>query len=346
MTFDIPNQNSLMTMNDKSLNTPVLFLIFNQPTITQRVFNEIRKVKPKKLFVSADGHRDWIKGEEEECDRAREIVKKVDWDCELYTNFLESNHGSAGGVSLGIRWFFDNVEEGIILEYDCLPVQSFFFFCEKMLNLYRNDSRIMAISGSNYQLGKTRGNASYYFSRIPSAWGWATWKRAWKFWDGNMPTFPSFKRDNLIKNLFNNSRVRRFWCQKIEKAYEETSKSTWGFAWVYAVFLQNGLCVTPNVNMISNIGFSELATHAKDPDHFLANLPTGNIHVDKLTHPYHCLPDLEADEFFTLRLYDEEGEKLFHKVIKIIKEFAKLAIPKPYYFSLRNFYYKHFKVIK
>lgn len=311
------------------MNTAVLFIIFNQPEITQRVFAEIRKAKPPKLFVAADGPRTDKIGEAEECEQTRAIIKQVDWNCKVYRNFRQKNVGCRIAVSSAITWFFENVNEGIILEYDCLPVPSFFSFCEKMLEMYRDDERVMAISGSNFQFGRKRGNASYYFSRIPSAWGWASWKRAWKYWDSDIPSFPYFKQNNEIKILFHNNRVQKFWIGKLEKVHRGIYRNNWGFAWVYAVFSQNGLCVTPNINLVSNIGFSPKATHATDLNHPHANLPTYKIDVDNLIHPSCFLPHLEADEYFSLCLHKVEGEKLSEKLTiasrKLTVRLRKLA---------------------
>jgi hypothetical protein len=136
-------------------------------------------IKPRQLFVAADGPRPEIDGEYDKCDKVRSIVDSINWECEIKTLFRESNLGCRKAVSNAISWFFQSVEEGIILEDDCLPSPSFFFtFCAEMLQRYRHDEKIMMISGNNFQNGIRRGNASYYFSQIPNIWGWATWKNA------------------------------------------------------------------------------------------------------------------------------------------------------------------------
>jgi hypothetical protein len=173
-------------------NTPVLFLIFNRPNTTEQVFEAIAKAKPRCLFVAADGPRTDKEGEAEKCQAVRDIIKRVDWDCEVKTLFREQNLGCKEAVSSAITWFFEQVEEGIILEDDCLPSDSFFSFCAELLEKYRDDKRIMMISGDNFQDGIQRGDASYYFSSVPWIWGWATWRRAWRLYDREMQTFPSF----------------------------------------------------------------------------------------------------------------------------------------------------------
>ena len=162
--------------NQNMFNTPILFLIFNRPEVTFAVFEQIQKIQPKYLFIAADGPRNYK--ENELCKATRDVVQKIDWDCELKTLFRNENLGCAKNVSSAIKWFFDHVEKGIILEDDCYPDLSFFSFCEELLNYYDNNDRIMAISGFNAQLGIKRTKHSYFFAEIPLVWGWATWRKA------------------------------------------------------------------------------------------------------------------------------------------------------------------------
>ena len=173
-----------------SFKTPVLFLIFNQPEITVETFAIIAKLKPSILYISADGPRNGY-SEEHECNLTRKkVLSMINWKCDVHKRFLSKNVGCKEAVSTGIDWFLKEQKEGIILEYDCVPSRSFFYFCQEMLSRYRNDSRIFSISGTNYQFGNSFGDGDYYYSRIPSVWGWATWERAWKYWDGSISDYP------------------------------------------------------------------------------------------------------------------------------------------------------------
>src|SRR5512139_3287315 len=170
-------------MSDWQLKTPVAFIIFNRPDTAERVFAEIAKARPPKLLVVADGPRANRSGEAEKCAATRAIIDRVDWDCEVLTNFSDTNLGCKNRVSSGIDWVFEQVPEAIILEDDCLPHPTFFRFCEELLERYRDDERIGMISGDNFQLGQKRTDASYYFSRYNHIWGWASWRRAWRHYD-------------------------------------------------------------------------------------------------------------------------------------------------------------------
>ena len=156
----------------------VLFLVFNRPRYTRQVFECIRNAKPERLYVAADGPRSDRAEEESLCEEVRSIATNVDWPCNLKVLFQDTNLGCRLGVSNGINWFFEHEEEGIIIQDDILPSPGFFVFCETMLELYRNDERIMMITGTNYH--PVAGDKDFFFSQYFSIWGWATWRRAWK----------------------------------------------------------------------------------------------------------------------------------------------------------------------
>lgn len=243
------------------LKTPVLFIIFNRPDTTQRVWDAIRLVAPQHLFVAADGPRE-NRPDEEKCKATRDIIGHVDWDCEVKTLFQEKNLGCGPGPSTAINWFFQNVEEGIILEDDCLPHPDFFRFCEELLDYYRDNERIMEITGDNFQFGRKRGNASYYFSKYTHNWGWATWRRSWRHYDYG-----------LID--------------------ADLAKHVWDVQWMESVARNNGLTVVPNVNLVSNVGFGPEATHTTRAAWY-ENLPTQSL-TFPLVHPSRIAPDKAAD---------------------------------------------------
>jgi len=302
-------------MNMQNLDTPVLLIIFNYPEITQKVFNAIKEVKPKSLFVFSDAPRKNKKGEAEKCSKTRKILEQIDWACDVKTYFLEENIGARKAVSTAISWFFDNVEEGIVLEHDCLPNKSFFYFCQEMLNRYRNDTRIMHISGSNFLQGKKIGKYSYYFSKVPLIWGFATWKRAWKFYDVDIKTFPEFKETNQIENIFNGKFVNKHIIKLLNKVYKNIAQ-TWDHQWRYAVITQNGLCINPNVNLVSNIGFGPDALHCANSKSKKANIPTQELY--ELTHPIFMIPSKKANEFLFKNHY------YFGFWAKFRREFARI----------------------
>jgi len=276
-----------------ALETPILFMVFNRLDTTSKVFAAIREAKPKKLYVAADGARPSRPGEIKICEQVRKMATAVDWDCEVKTLFRENNLGCKLAISSAITWFFENEPEGVILEDDCLPHPSFFNYCAELLEYYRNDSRVMHISGVNFQEGKQRGDGSYYFSNCPHIWGWAGWARVWKTYDLSVSTYPEFIKQNKLWDIFGRRRDVAYWSWVLGRIYRKEI-DTWDFQYSYCLMRQNGLSVTPNVNLVSNIGFSSDATHTNSSSK-AANIPTQGI--GKIAHPTFMVPDKEADRF-------------------------------------------------
>jgi hypothetical protein len=283
----------LISMEEISDSTPIVFLIFNRPDTTKVVFEAIRKARPKKLLVVADGWRKDRPNDYSRCQKAREIVDTVDWDCEVLRNYSDVNLGCKIRVSSGLSWVFEQVEEAIILEDDCVPDLSFFQFCEELLERYRYDERVMAISGDNFQFGDQRTAASYYFSRYPHCWGWATWRRAWQLYDVEMSLWPEIRDGGWMRDLFPDYFERQYWRRIFERTYLNRIDS-WAFRWTFACWMSNGLAVLPQVNLVSNIGFAQVATHTKGSQNRFSNMPAHTIQFP-LVHPKHLIRDTQAD---------------------------------------------------
>jgi hypothetical protein len=298
-------------MSDIKIYTPILFLIFNRPDTTQQVFNEIRKAQPAQLFVAADGPRKNQVADYELCKETREIIRQVDWDCRVFTRFQDENLGCRHAVSSAITWFFSNVEEGIILEDDCIPDQSFFRFCQELLEKYRDDERIMMVSGNNFQFGKRRTNYSYYFSKYFHIWGWATWRRAWNHYDVEMKSWPLIRDGRWLKDILKDKNAEKFWEKIFENTYRGTI-NTWDFQWVFSCWIQNSLAILPNVNLVKNIGFDGNATHTKGKNK-QADLSVNSIHFP-LNNPEFVIADNDADARTHLLLMQKKN------IIHLIKE--------------------------
>lgn len=282
-----------------AFNVPILLLIFNRPATTKTVIENLGRLKPRFLFVSADGPRQNVGSDFENCNAARKIVKEnINWECEIKTNFREKNLGCKLGVSNGITWFFENVNEGIIVEDDCIVDISFFNFCEELLIKYREDERIMHIGAANFQDGRKRNESSYYFSKMCHVWGWATWKRAWSKYDVDIHDFPEFVQKKKIQAIYPNVKMQKYFLRQFEKVYKNRL-DTWDYQWVYTVWKCNGLSIIPNVNMVKNVGFHLEATHTKNPNSKLI-LQKVESFTGKITHPDFFIPDIEAD-YYTFR---------------------------------------------
>jgi len=289
-------------MTDFQLTTPVALLIFNRPDTTARVFEAIRQAKPPQLLVVADGPRPDRADDIEKCKAARAIVEGVDWDCEVLTNYSDLNLGCGKRPATGITWVFEQVEEAIIFEDDCLPHPTFFRFCEELLSYYRHDERIMVISGNNFQFGRSRTDYSYYFSRYNHIWGWASWRRAWKYFDYDLKLWPKIRKENWLTSILENRKVVKYWTKNFQRTYEG-DPTVWDYRWTFACWIQNGLTILPNVNLVSNIGFGEDATHTIGSKSRVANLPVKEMNFP-LKHPPFLLRHVEADDFTYRNLFD------------------------------------------
>lgn len=248
-------------MSTLSFDTPVLFLIYNRPDHTRQSFEVLRTLRPSRLFVAADGPRLQITGDEQKCKAARAVLDSIDWPCELQTLFRDQNKTTKYAVSEAINWFFSHVDEGIILEDDCLPDPSFFTFCRTLLEKYRDRQEVMHINGTNFLQGKSFNfRASYYFSRLCHPWGWATWKRAWQLYDFNMMHFDEFLKKDKISILTGNPEWKSYYLELLTRT-KAGEIDCWDYQWFYSVWLHDGLVITPVVNLVTNIGFGKEATN-------------------------------------------------------------------------------------
>lgn len=281
----------------KTLETPILFLIFNRPDTTAKVFERIKEAKPTKLYVAADGARPTKAEEKELCEETRRVASAVDWPCELITLYRDENLGCKQAVSSAISWFFDHEEAGIILEDDCLPHLDFFTFCDQMLKKYIDTPEVMMISGTNYLFDRhLNRQPSYYFSRYYAIWGWATWRRAWQQYDITMTKWPEYKKQQYLDWYFP-ANIVSFWNNLFDMAYNGQI-NTWDLQWVYTCMFNNGLALVPNGNMVSNIGLTGTHTSSSgdSEENEFINMPTYGLEAEKITHPNRISHDIELDK--------------------------------------------------
>lgn len=243
------------------LRTPVLFLVFNRPEPTARVFEAIRRARPPRLYIGADGPRTDRDGESERVAEVRRLVTAVDWPCEVKTLFRDHNLGCRDAVSGAITWFFENEEQGIILEDDCLPSQSFFWFCDKMLEHYKDDMRIWQIAGFNALPSSFAPfEASYYFTAYGSIWGWATWRNRWEHFDANLSQAEAAGIIDFVLAALGSDEYPQRRRRQMDRIVRG-QVSIWDYQWFFARLANSGLSVVPAVNLVSNIGFGDDATH-------------------------------------------------------------------------------------
>ena len=281
----------------KQLSTPVLIIAFKRPRITKILFEQIRKVRPKELFISIDGPRN--ESEREKVAEVRRIFSKIDWPCKVHKRFFDKNQGLIGGTLGALHWFFDEVEEGIVFEDDCNPTPDFFIFCEEMLERYRDDKRIMHITGCNFQRGWQRERYSYYFSTYTYMLGFASWKRAWKKYDFAMKDYPRLKKKGFFRKRFPEKHGRNYLLHILDRAYVDPRGID--TKWLYSVIADKGLSIVPNKNLVENMGVGGVATNTKTIDSHLYH-KTAKLNFP-LKHPPRVIRDKKSDERYAKWLF-------------------------------------------
>lgn len=283
-------------MSKQVAMAPVVLIIFNRPDLTAKVIEQISRSKPTKLFIIADGAREHKFGEIEKCLEARKMVEHISWECEVFRDYSDTNLGCRNRIATGLDWVFKQVDRAIILEDDCIPDPSFFQYCTDLLQQYEADNRIGCISGTAMSDTSQIGDQSYYFSRYPLVWGWATWRRVWQHYDVEVSDWGKLRDTDWLKSITHEDEFSHW--QKAFNGVFEKRVDTWDYQLVFSIWKQRQLTIQPRVNLISNIGFRDDATHTKE-DHRLSNLPREALSFP-LRHPMNFNPNYHADEHYRL----------------------------------------------
>jgi len=290
----------------------IAYIIFNRPRHTIETFAAIRRARPTKLFIIADGPRVGHPTDVERCKAVRDIVENIDWPCEVHRNYADQNLGLKRRVSSGLDWVFAEVDRAIILEDDCLPHPDFFTFCSDLLERYQNDDRVSVVTGNNYQNGKKRGAEAYYFSKYGHCWGWATWRRAWTKFDGSLHFWPEWKQSNDWRHKTPDPYEQRYWIDIFDRIYLNKIDS-WAYPWMACLWYHGGLTATPRVNLVTNIGIGPDGTHTL-ADEDQPGTPVRPLGV--LMHPNSVQQNLKADQYVFDHLLGGLYQKFPRRLLK------------------------------
>ena len=294
-------------MNDLT----IAYIIFNRPRHTRETFEAIRAQRPAKLFIIADGPRPSHSTDAERCQAVRDLVSHIDWPCEVQRNYAEQNLGLKRRISSGLNWVFTHVESAIILEDDCLPHPDFFGFCQNLLERYKDDERIWVVTGNNFQNGKKRGDASYYFSKFGHVWGWAPWRRAWQHYDGDIAFWPEWKQSADWRQKMPDPFEQRYWIDILDRMYQHKI-DTWDYPWLACMWYHGALTATPKVNLVTNIGIGPDGTHTLA----LEDQPgTPVAPLGQLMHPTKIEQNLVADQYIFDYLLEGRNQKFPRKYL-------------------------------
>lgn len=307
------------------IDIAVLFLIFKRIDSTIKSFEAIKKVKPKRLYIGADGPRNNRPDEKERVNRVRKyVLNHIDWDCEVRTLFNKENQGSKVAVSSAIEWFFKNEEMGIIIEDDIVPSASFFKYCQELLKKYKDDRTIGLIAGYGTHSNEINIAESYAAIKYPLTWGWASWRRVWDSYDIAMGLWDTKDKKRIIRSISSRKRTRGYWYQAFERTHAGLIDA-WDYQLCLQFFKDDLKCIVPSKNLVSNIGFGEDATHTTDPNDSRREMineeldfplvhPTDLTKYSKIIERYYDKHDFSAPSFY---------EKITGK-LQVLKKYIKI----------------------
>jgi hypothetical protein len=307
-------------MTDHIFEIPVLLVTFNRPLNAKKVFDVIRQVRPAKFYLFSDAPRPGNENDQVNVKECRELIKLIDWECDVKTKFEKVNLGCGPGPMSAITWMFQHEEKGIILEDDCLPDISFFSYCRYMLDRYEHQPRVMHVAGTRWNDEYKVDDSDHFFSTIGHIWGWATWRRAWQLYDYEMKSWDKTKGRKLIKSRLNNRLLSEFWVDSFEYTYRNNPRlrHAWDYQWQYTLFQHNGLSVVPNVNLVSNIGVQ--GVHSSEDD---ADKTSFNRHTSPWMNQKQQLKIIPQHDFdlYHIRNFFMRDVKAVRKMKLLIKSF-------------------------
>jgi hypothetical protein len=286
-------------------NTPIAILTFNRPDLTERLLAILARIRPRRILVVSDGPRQHVPTDVERCAAVRRLFERLDWDCRVDRNFSEHNMGSFRRNSTGLNWIFEEVEDAIILEDDCLPDQSFFPYCEELLEKYRDDPRIGLISGNNFLKSRVeKQTPSYFFSRYASTWGWASWRRTWRQVDLEMPYWLELRDSGKLRQSLWSSSEDKYWRSIYDAIQERRMKNAWDYQLILTCMRGNHLTIVPSVNLVSNIGFGQDATNCTNGNYLANSVPVHGVEFP-LVHPETVYASRQVDyQIFRRRFHE------------------------------------------
>ena len=283
--------------------TALLLIIFNRPDFTLKLFEQLKKVKPSRIYIISDGGRN--DKERLIIENSRSIFNTIDWDCQVKINYSDYNMGLRKRIVSGIDWAFETEDQLIIIEYECIPHTDFIPFCEAMLEKYKDNKEIMTINGCNLNHNLSLNNKeAYFFSRYANSWGWATWKEAWYLYDKDLDGLKNPKINKILKSHFTSPfRATMYWRYKLNKVKTNRINS-WAFRWMFTLFEKKALAIVPRTNLITNIGNDERSTNTKGKLHYI-NLPTSSINSSKSNDPQNTTPNNIYDKWVEDSIYSK-----------------------------------------
>ena len=302
------------------IKTPVVLICFNRPILTKKVFKQIKKKKPSKLFIIMDGPRHKYSEDLKNIKKVKKIFREINWKCKVYKDYAKENLGLKRRVVTGLNWVFKKVDKAIILEDDCYPTDNFFTFCESMLNFYKDNKKVLAITGNNFQTAPI-DNKSYYFSKYSHIWGWATWRSTWDLFNDEEKYIRKFLNSKKFKRINKIVDEQNYW-KSMYYQIKRGSLKSWAFYFLINIWKKDGLTVTPNKNLIINLGINNISSSNKNDPNLKINLSKTDIKFP-LIHPKIIKVNETADNKVFYSIYKKNIQTRMKNKIKKMINFLK-----------------------
>lgn len=279
------------------MNAPILLMTYRRPKNTSLILNILQKFNQKNIFAFNDGLKK--KDHNKDHQETRKIILNYKKKNKIKLIFPKKNLTQKSNLPFAISQVFKKYDRVIVLEDDCIPTKSFFKFCNILLEKYKNDNRISQISGNNFlnfKNFKRRNNDSYFFSKLTSSWGWATWRNRWlDYYDSDLKAWPKIKKEKWLNDIFINKKSVEFWTKAFDRRYKFLDDD-WDRPWTFVNLINTRLNIFPNKNLISNIGEDNAALHSNPKKWNKLKLEYLKF---PLSHPKIICCDKEVDDFLT-----------------------------------------------
>ena len=323
-------------MYKSKLDVAVLVIFFARDKQLEKVFNEIKKARPSRLYLYQDGARPGNEKDIVGINKCRSIVsdEQIDWECEVRRFYQVENKGCDPSEFIAQKWMFETEDMGIVIEDDDVPSQSFFTFCKELLERYKDDPRINMICGMNNTGVTKSAKESYFFTKKGSICGWASWRRVLDTWDGKYTWLDDENKLKKIRSQLSQEDFNHF--IKSASKHKETGREFYESINAAAMFLNERVNIVTKYNMISNIGVDAGATHSVSDIKLLPkrtqrifNMKTYEIdfplvHPDKIIFNSEYERKMKTNKFqkffmrveYAMRVWKYKG---FKELIKLIK---------------------------
>ncbi len=297
-------------------NVPVLIILYNRVEETHNVFQVLRTVQPTQLYVAGDGAKNGDPEDRKLTYRTQSVIQP-DWPCQVHTHFREDHAGRTKMIYEAIRWFFSQEEEGIILFEDTVPHYDFFPFCETLLSQYRNNEQIFSINGSylrrrsrkKYKKRMRKGESSYYFSAYSTSWGFATWRNRWNDFSLSMEKYTHKQIVQIVEPYMTKQRQKAYWINRFGML-RRLKANHWSYQYLLHIWAHEGLCITPYLNLVTNIGFTK-QEHRK-----VRRLRRNAYPIMPITHPSTIEQNKKEDRYMFKHIFNRAFMHLFQDWIK------------------------------